>query len=613
MILYCFSIIFFICWLSGLILLDQMKAVPSSFKDSKAFLPTKNSFEFLVYSLSIGTFSFFILLLSLTHLGFKLSFSAGLLSSLFFSLLIYKVFFLKQDLFTTNSSSDKKNFYLPALLIIFYAGYLILIKSIFYFPSWDHFTYWLVDAKEIFIHDHLRTTAEINNYFNYTSFLPLQFSLLYQLLGSIKEEATGIFSVIYLSLSSMLVLSVNKVQTFKTNFILSLLCILIFSCFWNLSVVSYAEAFTAFCFTLFFRFLINDSPQFDVAKKITFLISLLIGIGFIKGPFKIYSIFLLLFLIVYYAREIKKIKKKSFIYLLIPVLILISQLYYRLYVWREHIEIPLVDERRLLLGTISERLQYILDTFAFLFKNHPVMSVLYLFVILYALMKIKNWKQNSKSSIALISALILFPGINIGYYILEMTSHQSQSLSRYVTPTFFVLGLFFANEFSQKISSWGKKTTIFVTLILSLLIHKEVLRTHHHIKNFDFHDWKASSNKTLEPMSSAALKAATLLPQNARLLFVGDIDTSISNMGFSSLIQRYLLLPNSVGGLYRVPIDKFSDKLFTAKPDFLYLTDFTQDGPTLKFLNLNLSNEHSYLVKIESFSPLKLGAITELN
>ncbi len=591
MVFISFLVIFFISWSLGLNI--------ALWLDLSDRLETK--FALHIHALAIGLFSFFAILLSITHFGVMLTPALIALSSF---ILVCSLISYKNIKNLIQSSPHSYPFTLPLFFIFLYATFLVILKSTYFFPSWDHFTYWLVDAKEIYLHNRLRIANDVNNYFDYTSFVPLQFATFYQLLGSIKEEATGLFSVFYLSLCSLLIISSHTSKRHLLNLAIAFICLCIFASLWNLSVISYAEAFTIFCFTLFFSVLRIPSSSEWQGKKIALLITIALGIAFIKGPFKIYTVFLIPFIILAERSFFKNRRLKFNAWFLFPIFLLSSHFFYRSFIWDYSITIPLIDEKRALNGSLLDRIKYIEETLLFLFNEHSLMFSFYLFAFVYAVFR---WKSVLPISRMYLAALFIFPGINIGYYVLEMTSHQSHSLGRYVTPTFFVLGIFIAHELVQNFSKVSKKgLAVFACIVFGLFIH-QVKSTHHEIRGLNFHDWRMSSNPSFSDSVRLQDQVASQISKNSRILILGDIDESISNMGFNCLVHRYFLLSHTVGGLFRLPLHRMQEKFRETKPDYIVISDFIKKGPTLKFLNMELDELDSYLIKVNSIDPLTLG------
>lgn len=173
------------------------------------------------------------------------------------------------DHFQTAAASFKslritpKGMWWEVGLCAFFMGFTILMCIKHFFPSWDNFTFWLLEAKVIFENGHLIRDSAVQDLFYRSSFYPLHAVIMYLLAGRLVEQYASLITAAYFGASMFLCLLAIRHSSLPVRiFSLGALsaAVTVFSV-QGLPFNSYGDVPSAFYVTLFVYLLLFVSPS----------------------------------------------------------------------------------------------------------------------------------------------------------------------------------------------------------------------------------------------------------------------------------------------------------------------------------------------------------------
>jgi hypothetical protein len=558
----------------------------------RQLLPIRGLFSAIICSESVGIVFFNFIVLTAGHLGCPVTgialkcYTAGMIAvSLSMFLMSYqngsilsrfmapvRDFYALCKLSLTNFSMDS---FLAWSAIAGYFICTLLVNRSYYFPAWDHFTYWLVDAKEIFITGYLRADGRISNMFSNSSYYPIHATYIADWWGFPVEQTSSCFTILYAALASFLVLCAAE-SARKTNvFLVAIVLLAINYSIFGYLVTFYAETANAFFITLFFVSLLAKIESDEYQGKIALLVAALFGLSLVKSTNIYYVVLCLIFWVwfdwgrikTFMTRPCLSIKGSALI--AVVFLAILARCYY-LSRLEGLVESPALIQVDRINWSLAPRIEYISQTIDFLISEYTLISLV---VVVLCTAYLRGAKQFRELGV-LIAAIIGFPAINCADYFISMYGHQSKSLLRYVTTIFYLVPLAVAFITTKEyLSSWRRSLyglcLISAAALFSFLIidkYPLVSATKHdgQYKHFQFH---ASQYQTADRLSG--------IIGSSRLLIAGDDgDLYVGNMQLDELLLRYYLVKNSVGGMYRLDKRKFADFVSSIRPQYILVTKF---------------------------------------
>ena len=192
----------------------------------ESVIPIKNILHYFSFSLFCGFFFNSLIIFFLGLIGVPIN-------ELFFIIYISLMFLLNSILYFLFLPEDKiKSFFRnfrPKFVDIIWLSVFFVIFLVFvqitterYFPNWDNFTYWAIDAKFIFENHNLngRNLDVLQNF--YLPFYPLQLSYVYFLYEEVVEQYSSLITLLY-GYISLLYLSSYIIDSKKNSIVKNLL------------------------------------------------------------------------------------------------------------------------------------------------------------------------------------------------------------------------------------------------------------------------------------------------------------------------------------------------------------------------------------------------------
>lgn len=553
-----FFLVFLVILSSALEFLKFFQIIPISFILGLGFvtifrdvLPIKNIFVFIAFSLFCELFfnTFIIFLLGI--LGFELSTVFFLVYSVIVGILSIACFLLLGDEKQISSYFKKLNLELVDIiwLVILIAFLFVFFKIGFerYFPNWDSFTYWAVDAKYIFEKQHFQDIGT----FMYFPFYPLQLNYIYVLYGAVVEQFSGLLATFYAMISVFLIYGFIKESNkkFLTKSLLYLfLCVSLYSfqIILNLLTCQYAEVFCATVILFFGVILFNkEYEKKHYFKRISFLFLLSLSLFLTKTPYFPISFVLLVFNLLYdfplikvFVRDLLNNKRW-----LIVVICLICSLI--LYVF---LNSSVFKSTITTLQGFSIREIFSETSFFYFVDLVKRLSFSYFYYFSLALMlfaciiccnkgisKTNFWRH------ALVLIIVILP---VGLYMVKRPTLENGSLERYFSLVFFLLSFIFSTTLPNLEIKYKNQEKILSLLLigLSILLLYKVWEENGLLLKVSPHDGKYQSSSQLAESYMVSKKVSESLPENAKVLIVGPLykDVALTQVRYESVGDGHL-------------------------------------------------------------------------
>lgn len=483
-------------------------------------------------------------------------------------------------------------------VILMFTAILTLQNMTNYYPRWDDFTYWGLDAKYIFNLNRLHgMDLDVFWFFKKeSSFLTILFSLVYDLYGKVVEQFASWINV-FLGLISMLLvynLSYNK-SVFQKLLIVTAMI-----------VVGFTADDTAFMYSLYG----------DTASAFLFLVFVLLLTADSEYDSKNYGKRLFLLLLIPLSFYLLK-SRFLFLTIILPIVVLIYDFRYLKVGWKSIIRTPafiVCSLLLLLLGGLFIRYQtttmeshtFTTGVSAF-FQSSKLSLVSYFTYAKELLLKLFNFSRYvtvlwtiSMISIVFVkkpfrnkgfiySYLLTFFGflIFVLAFINKQVSLTSGSLIRYTSLVMFVIPAVFAySDYhvpSKLLGKTYKKEDINTLriILISMLTFVVVFLFNHKLikvapKGIDFQFVTGSFISTMSKQYKLAQKALSIVEEDARILITDDyFQANIAmNQNQAAIFVRYFLMENSVGGQYRTTLEHLIPYAEQFQADYILLLTY---------------------------------------
>lgn len=564
----------------------------------------------------------FFLLFGWLHLNFVFVHSVNLLR-IFAVISVLGLFVvMKKELISKLISFDGVNIvdYFFYLVIFIFTAILTLQNMTNYYPRWDVFTYWGLDAKYIFNFNQLHgMDLDVFWFFKKeSSFLTILFSLVYDLYGSIVEQFASWINVFLWLVASFLVynLSINK-SVFQKLLILTAIIVVGFTADDTAFMYSlYGDVASAFLFVVFVLLLTADYEYDPKNYGTRFLLLLLIPLAFylVKSRFLFLTIGLPFVVLIYDFRFIRNkwasiVRTPSFIVGLLSLLVL-GGMFIRY-------QMTTMESRTFTTGvsaffyankfSLGSYLSYTKQLLFKLFNFSRYVTVLWsisMISIIFVRAPFKN-KKFIYSYLFTIFGFLIF----IMAYINKQVSLTSGSLIRYTSLVMFLIPAIFAypiyripamlqgnTQKDQDISTLRIILICVLTFVVVFLFNHKLIKVAP--KNVDFDFVTGSFISTMSKQYKLARKTMSIAEEDARILITDDYfpENIAMNQNQAAIFVRYFLMENSVGGQYRTTVDHLIPYAEQFQADYILL--LTYDNSFANCENL-MEEGKDYLISLD--------------
>lgn len=327
---------------------------------------------------------------------------------------------------------------LPIIIFLVLAALMILRTNS---GHWDHFTFWWINPKEIYVNKHfLFSTEPFPVHILYSSFYTLPLTLFYNFFGHIVEQYTLFFTIFYLATGIFLVLNYfRNTKVAHYLLVISYLSIYIYSRQEYLH--SYYAEFYVTSLISIIAYLLFATEKINISL----VFYLLFILSFIKSTNKIYALVLFVFIAAFILNQIRtgKISWRSLgfpnLILILPVLLfIVSREYYLTALFRHRVDfLDFLDFSTIRIElTIQAIAARIWELSCFLFSYYYFLLPLICLVLLLTFLGIIRKSENFYWILLLI---FLLPALNFFHYLISDYSLLSKSLARYVSTTMLLV------------------------------------------------------------------------------------------------------------------------------------------------------------------------------
>lgn len=573
------------------------------------------------FSIFIGMIAYTLIILTWAQFGGRIDLT---ILSVFYALInLANLFYLKNSLIEYRRLFALSN--LSGIDLISYFGFsiifglsLLTILNYYYF-QYDSFTFWVSDAKLIYLTKYLRNEYNINNSVNYTSFFPLHSVYLFELFGSLKEQYAAFITILYAAITSLFIYSIASKQNQK--FIVSIILFYVLGTFVyteNLMFTTYAEVVVSSVVLFSIFYILRPIDQQQVNKKILLTIILLISLFFIKYLNFYYSIIIFgawMLLdgkqILSYLSEKRKIHLLSSLSYLAPLVILGSYFWYFNTTWRMPYEgqensvlAPFFNTGLYYYTSIDKFIEYVDALLQLIITKYNWLLFIFVTGILFPFF---SKSKITKSQLILILLLIALPSINIFAYLIYPRDLLNMSLVRYLTPIIFCVPLIWIyNKPTLKIKAGIKSLILTLILVgyITIFISRNKI-------DFTFHNGEYRSSSEMQMYSNLADEIITKhLKQGEKVLIVnnhsgnslneqGDKKSFLTNIDIFSRKLGYFIFEHNASGSYIVQIEDFDKYIKDNKIEkTIFIFEKTHNSEWLSKFGLQGIEDGKYLIAV---------------
>lgn len=556
----------------------------------KKVIPVKNILTYFVLSLFYGLFLNSLMIFCLGLLGVSITSnfflfyipSVLLLNVLFYVFCIPKEEIEKCFLNTKLRIVDLIWFGIYFLSFIFF----LQICTERFFPNWDNFTYWAIDAKYIFESGSLHgKSLDILEKF-YLPLYPLQLSYVYFLYGRVVEQFSSLLTLLYgyiglFVLGGYIADSKRDLVMKNLLYFLSLTALVSFFYSLNTLVTQYADVFCAILL-LFYGIVVFSQK----VGKDTFFLRLILVILFssslylTKLAYAPVSLLMIILYLLYDAHFLlsvfKGLKKNTRVILWISLFFFVFLGVYIIFKtpFGKNITNYTVIFKDFYLFT-KERFEYLVKILQYLLRRIPefLLAVFLLFggYVFYN----KGIKKTDSKKILITLILSVIP---ILLYFVLMKSTKNGSFLRYMSLVLFLIS-YLLILLTKDIKFNGMRTFVLSTVVLIPVVFSMFFRIH---IEYGF-NWEFMPNSG-EYRDSKLLRESYLISEEIRskikpddkIMFVGqEQGENMGNIAPPNLYIRYYLAENSVGSQYSIPVKKWIDYMYDHNPDYVFITNYS--------------------------------------
>jgi len=466
-----------------------------------------------------------------------------------------------------------------------------------WYPRWDMFTYWALDAKYIFNFNKLQM-GELDVFWRFrqeSSFITIIYSLIYDFYGRVLEVFASWINVFINLIAMLLVYNLSyKRSAFQKLLIVSASVVISYTADDTAFMYSlYGDIISAFLLLVFVIILTADYKYRSKNYGFRFLLLLIISFTFylVKSKFLFLTISLPLVVIIYDLKYLIKewkriIQTPTFIFSL-----LILFLFWGSYI---NFNISKLGSYSLVTGVESfvqpsdfslfSYVLYVKDLIVKLLNHSRYVTILW-GIAVFSIVFVKNPLKNKRFIYAYILTIIgflffIFAYINKQYPLL------SGSLIRYTSLVMFLIPSMFAYpnyHISTKLlgSAQPQDIKTLRTISISILVCVVIYLFNYKIYRTApvNHDVTLVGGSLVDGMpyhASVAEKALSIAGDDSRILIADDrlnVDL-VDNLNQTAIFIRYFLMNNSVGGQYRSTVDGFLQVAEEYEADYILLLSY---------------------------------------
>lgn len=567
----------------------------------------ENQLDFIINSLVLGSFLSVFLLLMLGMIGVVYT---DTLLIIFFSVLS-----IASLLYTILSKKDSELeivfdqriqlldiLWVAVFLLLFYLLIQICLEQ--YFPHWDCFTFWAVDAKYLFENMRLRdATFNLLSHFSYSSLYPLYSFLIYKVLGGIYEQFAGIITVYFALLSCLLVFKrIYKQPSKRLKSFLYLFLFLvpiIFLSIQNIIVTLYSDVFCSFLVLLFTAVLLQSKVTVDGYYKRLFLLPVIaIGLYLAKSPYVVVAAFLLLVFVLhdikYWIKNFQQLKKQYKIVLVILLLLMFFIIQQKYLSQFQATSIVEATNRRVRIASLEEYAVYLGSIFKLILKEAPY--IFFLYIAFFCSLAFGFFKASRKTKYFLAILVLGTLFIPLFFYVIRLGDLTSRSLLRYMGMSFFACS--YAFTYMQIRVSKNKEVLYDILFMLFTLLSGLFLLSQIYLKydlNFKLepHSGRYKDFQWQESSYNIAEQVKSHLSKDSKVLIVDEVGVRLGNMAIPAIYVRYYLSNYSTGGQYTTLNERINTIIEKSAADYILVLGY--DGYWSQCSSLSIGE--TYLIK----------------
>ncbi len=567
-----------------------------------------NQLDFIINSLVLGTFLSVLLLLILGVFGvvYTDTFLIVFFSVLSVVSLLYTIFSKKDS--DLEKIFDKRFQLLDVLwgslfLLLFY--FLIQICLEQFFPSWDSFTFWAVDAKYLFENLQLRDVSfNLLGEVSYSSFYPLYSFLVYKVLGGIYEQFASIITVFFSFLSCLLVFKrvykqpSKKLKSFLYLFLL--IVPIIFLSIQSVIVTLYSDVLCSFLVLLFAVVLLQSEVRVEVYyKRLLLLPVIAISLFLAKSPYGVVTAFLLLVFFLYdiryWIKNFQALKKQYKIVLVLLFLLFFFFVQQKYLSQFKDTNIVETTSEAIRIASLKEYALYVESVIKFILGDAPY--ILFLLIVFFCSLAFGSFEASRKNKYFLAILVLGTLFIPLFFYVIRLGSLTSRSLLRYMGMSFFTCSYaltYMRIKSSEKDGRLYNILFILFTLLSGLfLLSQTYLRYNLNLK-LEPHSGRYQDSRWQKGYSSIAKKVESYLPsKDAKVLIIDEGNMRLGNKGIPAIYVRYYMSNFSTGGQYSVSIEAISKTIEESATNYILILGY--DGYWSECSNL--SKGETYLIR----------------
>lgn len=577
-------------------------------------LPIRNIITFFVYASFLGLFLNTSVIFLFGSLGVKLDNS-------FYFLYIICASIINLYLFIKNISEaevseyfrildlDLLDFLWSAIFFIF-IFVLINIGLEHYFPNWDSFTYWAIDAKYIFQNSSFRDENFNIIAHSYLPFYPLQLNFVYLLYGEVVEQYSSLLTLYYGLLGGTLLYSfvIGSGKSFVKK---SLLFLSIFIAIYSFLIIQgvlfsqYADVFLSvvvlFYFTILFR---NNIEIESYWSRFLILLLLSVSLYLTKSNYSVITVVLLFFILIYDFKFLRdNFNRLSKNIALILSLLVIAVYSYFIYQYGQNFSTGDNIVSFTVSGIswdIEPRFIFIFNLFAFVLGHIPIFSVsIVVFILLWIFLKEKYREDVLK--ILLVFSIAIIP---IVYYVITLGNLLDMSLLRYIGLIFFAIPYLFSLILPeiQTIDKVKKYSIVVLIICLSLLLLLKIKIEFGVDLNFSVHSGQYKNFIWQRDFYMIGERVKEVVPTGSEIMIMDQDEGVIGNTSMPVIILRYYLSDYSAGFQYRYPKELFYEYVESISPDYILI--YTYDN-YFEHCNSLLKDQGTYLILFDGATEIK--------
>lgn len=512
------------------------------------------------------------------------------------------------------------------LVILLFTAILTLQNMTNYYPRWDVFTYWGLDAKYIFNFNQLHgMDLDVFWFFKKeSSFLTILFSLVYDLYGKVVEQFASWINIFLWLVASFLVynLSINK-SVFQKLLVLTAIIIVGFTADDTAFMYSlYGDVASAFLFLIFVLFLTADYEYDSKNYGSRLLLLLLVPLSFylVKSRFLFLTVGLPFVVLIYDFRFIRTkwtsiIRTLPFIVCLLSLLLL-GGMFIRY-------QMTTMESRTFTTGvsaffysnkfSLASYFSYTKQLLFKLFNFSRYVTVLWIISmisIIFVRAPFKN-KRFIYSFLLTAFGFLIF----ILAYINKQVSLTSGSLIRYTSLVMFLIPAIFAHpeyrvptmllgtaKKDQEISMLRMVLICVLTFVVVFLFNHKLIKVAP--KNKDFEFVTGSFISTMSKQYKLAKKTMSIAEEDARILIADDYSQAniAMNQNQAAIFVRYFLMENSVGGQYRTTVEHLIPYAEQFEADYILILTYDNSYPNCENL---MEAGKDYLISLDKYIALE--------